>query len=1090
MKRLFKAGVDKCKQFLLLLIAVAVAVMAMPIGLIGSTRGAKADVVTGEHDGGEPNVATSAGDSYKLTLNYYRAKGDYTNWNLWAWSTGVGGKRYDAESTTFEVVDKAGETKQTNWLTFTVEMDDVTLDGEKVMGIIVRRSEGTNDWAEKAVDKDIWVPLSTFDEQGEATIFMADKLDELYTNAQDAYDNKVIRKMDGASFKNFTTVKATFNTTVTDKSVFVLKDSAGNVLRTLLPKGKDEEADKTKNFAVGSTYVEFDLGDDFEIDFGEVYTVYDEPTETEFDPEINYPAHDVIAYSLYDTTKFNELYAYDGTLGAQYSIEKTIFTTWSPMAKSVKVALYAAGEGGEPIDEIEMEKGEKGSWTATVEGQNLDGIYYTYKIENSNGTVKEVVDPYARSAGRNGKRGMILDLSKTNPEGWENHKRPAARGSYSQAVIYEAHIRDLTMDENSNVSAAHKGKFLGLTETSTDASKKTPLDYIKDLGITELHILPMFDINSVDEYTGNATYDGVDDNGNGQYNWGYDPLNYNVPEGSYSTDPTDGKVRVNELKQMVKALHEAGIRVIMDVVYNHVADVEGSNFQALMPGYYFRTYTDGSWKQASGCGNDTASERAMYRKFMVDSVNYWADEYQLDGFRFDLMGLHDTVTMNMIYDTLAEKNPDIMIYGEGWEMASLETSREVLAANMYNASKMPNIAFFNDGTRDTLKGGGYGQSITANGFISGAKNDGAVYMGAVGGTNNPDAGYSYTGKRYFAANPTQNVSYVSCHDNSTLWDKINASTKGVDNDTRKAMNRLAATAVFTSQGASFMLAGEEMLRDKETTKDNTYDNRPEKWADSDHYFADNSYKSPDSVNAIKWELAQTNADMVNFYKQLIAIKKSWPQFHLTTRNQVLGCVKIVDAKMTDGLTAYTVRDPNSDEYAVVLFNATAEAAEIKIPQGDYGVYVNGAQANATTALSTFSGNSFNVGAYSAVVMKAELDEDKLDAWEKEVKPVQTPPTPAKPNTPAQDEGDDDDNLGLALGLGIGIPAAVLIAGGAVFGVMYGKKKKGGKGGDKAQDSATPEASDKPESEQTADQPENAEAPQTEQEQPQETENQD
>ncbi|MDE5593282.1 MAG: hypothetical protein K2I75_05050, partial [Clostridiales bacterium] len=638
MKKIFKAGVDKCKQLLLLLIAVAVAVMAMPIGLIGSSRGVSAEVVTGEHDGESPNVTTSAGDSYKLTLNYYRAKGDYTGWNLWAWSTGVGGKQYNAETVKYEVTDKTGATTETNWLKFTVEMDNVTLDGEKVMGIIVRRSQGTNDWAEKAVDKDIWVPLSNFNAEGEATIYMADSINELYENAQDAYDNKVIRKMTGVTFRSFTTLRATFNTTVTENSVFVVKDSANNVLRTLVPKAADEEADKTKNFAVGSTYIDFDLGDDFEIDFGEVYTVYDEPAG-DFDPEINYPAKEAIAYSLYDTDKFNELYAYEGTLGAQYSAEKTVFTTWSPMAKSAKVVLYAAGEGGEPIDEIEMEKGEKGSWTATVEGQNLNGIYYTYKVENSKGTVKEVVDPYARSAGRNGKRGMILDLTATNPEGWENHSRPAKRGSYSQAVIYEAHIRDLTMDENSNVSAAHKGKFLGLTETSTDATKKTPLDYIKDLGITELHILPMFDINSVDEYDGEATYDK-----DGEFNWGYDPLNYNVPEGSYSTNPANGAVRVNELKQMIKALHEAGIRVIMDVVYNHVADVEGSNFQALMPGYYFRTYSDGSWKSASGCGNDTASERAMYRKFMVDSVNYWADEYKIDGFRFDLMGLHDAIT--------------------------------------------------------------------------------------------------------------------------------------------------------------------------------------------------------------------------------------------------------------------------------------------------------------------------------------------------------------------------------------------------------------------------------------------------------------
>lgn len=669
------------------------------------------------------------------------------------------------------------------------------------------------------------------------------------------------------------------------------------------------------------------------------------------------------SYELYDTAEFENKYTYKGELGACRLNNKTEFTVWTPIYSQVNVAIYDAGEGGDAT-EYPMTRGERGEWTATV-NKDLDGKYYTYKLIDKNGNVKEVVDPYAVSAGRDGKRGMILDLNRTNPNGWENHARPKARGSYSNAIIYEAHIRDLSINPNSGVSAENRGKFLGLTERASESNgnKKTPLDHMVDLGVTELHILPMFDFATVKEDFSVATY-----NKQCEYNWGYDPLNYNVPEGSYCSNAADGAVRVKELKQMIMALHEAGIRVIMDVVYNHVHDADKSCFQALMPGYYFRTNADGSFKAASGCGNDTASERAMFRRFMVESVNYWADEYKIDGFRFDLMGLHDTVTMNEIYATLAEKNPDIMIYGEGWKMDSLAETEDVKAANMFNAVLMPNIAFFDDATRDMLKGGGFGRPISEPGFISGSKNKAAVYMGAAGGTYHPDVGYGRAGKISFAVSPTQNVNYVSCHDNTTLWDKINVSTPDADNQTRKAMNRLAAVAVLTSQGPAFFLAGEEMLRSKPTTQKNDYDNHAEKWCDSDYWFAENSYRSPDSVNAIDWSLAKTNADMVEFYKQLIALRKNSPMFRISDKSQLDACLKILDKQKNDGVAAYEVKDPNSDEIAVVMFNPTDAAAEVKIPEGEYKVYVDGDKADAQS-LFAFDGEKFILGAYSAAVLK-------------------------------------------------------------------------------------------------------------------------
>ena len=1042
MTRKTRIRLNNVKTFAVLLFAAVFALLALPLPVFGAQRKVTAEVETAEADSTGGGVYTSATADVALTVYYYDKTGGYDGYNMWVWEmpNGNGEKHaHDFAEGTVEVEGYPGK----QWKKFTYTLKNVDTSLEKAIGLIVRKG----DWEEKTPD--MHVDGSKI-KDNKVSVYLVKGSTNVYYTAEDAMSNKIT----AAFFNKLDRVYIETSAAITDKSIFKVKDETGAVLGTL------NCADAANKDVVGSTAANITLDTGKEVSFAsnKRYTVVDEP-ETKFDGDINFVGMSVAVSGLYDMDVFKS-YEYDGTLGAEYTKEKTTFTVWSPSAVTMKVKIYETGESETGTEyDMALVKGEKGAWTTDIE-QDLDGKYYTYLVGDGT-SEREIVDPYARSAGRDGKRGMILDLAKTNPEGWANHKRPDARGSYSNAIIYEAHIRDLTMDKSSNVSDDHKGKFLGLTETSADPEKSTPLDYIKALGVTELHILPMFDFASVKETFNKATYqETYEDEAERQYNWGYDPLNYNVPEGSYSTDPANGEVRVKELKQMIMALHAAGIRVIMDVVYNHVSDATGSNFQALMPNYYFRTNADGSFTNGSGCGNDTASERAMYRKFMVESVNYWADEYKIDGFRFDLMGLHDHVTMNKIYDTLAEKNPDIMIYGEGWVMGTMEETEDLKAANMYNAKYMPNIAFFDDGTRDTLKGGGFGMKIDAKGFIEGNKNDGAVYMGALGGTDVKPSIFSKAGKRTFAANPTQNINYVSCHDNSTLWDKINASAKGSNLDTKKAMNRLAATAVLTSQGPAFFLAGEEMLRTKPTTEENKFDNRPEKWADEDYYFADNSYKSPDSVNAIDWTLATTNADMVDFYKQLIQLKKNSPMFRISTKDKLAECLTIVDTKLVDGMTSYAVKDPDSNEYAVVLFNATDKAADIQIPQATYSVYVNGDKANATQALSTFTGNSFNVGAFSAVVMKSnDITADKLTEWNNEVNPSETPDTPDKPSTdPAKGDDKDDSNLGLALGLGIGIPAAVLIAGGVVFGVMYSKKKKSAK---PAGSSDSPEASDTP-----------------------------
>ena len=764
MKRKTRVRLNNAKTFAIIMFTAVFALLALPLQAWRSQRSATAEVETAatETVGGSVK-ASAAGVSVDLTVYYYDKTGTYADFNMWVWDLpGGGGGDYahDFLDGTVEVDGYPGK----EWKKFTETINNVDLSREDAIGLIVRKGDS---WALQTAN--LYVDGSRIvknENVYSVTVYIV-RLDgvngqyfpaNLYYTAEDAMSSKIT----SAFFNSFTRVHIETSATITDKSIFKVKDETGAVLGTLDCTVAGAEA-------VGSTgaNITLDTGKTVSFKSDKKYSVVDEPVG-DFDASANFVGLSVSLSKLFDMDDF-AAYEYDGTLGAEYSQSQTKFTVWSPAATSMKVKIYTAGEGGEGT-EYDMTEGEKGTWTKTISG-DLNGKYYTYLVGNDT-RYTEVVDPYARSAGRNGKRGMILDLAATDPEGWENHSRPAKRGAYSNAVIYEAHIRDLTMHSSSNVSAKNKGKFLGLTETASqeNGNLKTPLDYIKELGVTELHILPMFDINSVDEYTGNAQYDKK-----GEYNWGYDPLNYNVPEGSYSTDPTNGAVRVKELKQMIMALHEAGIRVIMDVVYNHVADAGKSNFQALMPNYYFRTNADGSFTSGSGCGNDTASERGMYHKFMVESVSYWAKEYKLDGFRFDLMGLHDTATMNAIYDTIHDNiNDDIMIYGEGWKMGTMEETPTKKKADMFHAELMPNIAFFNDITRDALKGGGFGQAMTDKGFIEGAKKDPAIYIGAAGGTINTSAGYANISKSAFASNPTQNINYVSCHDNATLWDKINA----------------------------------------------------------------------------------------------------------------------------------------------------------------------------------------------------------------------------------------------------------------------------------------------------------------------------
>ena len=451
---------------------------------------------------------------------------------------------------------------------------------------------------------------------------------------------------------------------------------------------------------------------------------------------------------LYSTEEFERKYTYAGSdLGARWTKEKTSFRLWAPTAKSVKVNLYRSGTPGveDRIDQIEMKSAVAGTWAAEVTG-DLNGTYYTFTVELEQG-IREACDPYARTTGVNGQRAMVIDLRSTDPEGWNEDRDPNAGRHITDAIIYELHVRDLSVDENSGVT--NKGKFLGVIEEGTRTPEGVPtgLDHIKSMGITHLHLLPSYDYGSVDEAHPEQP----------QFNWGYDPVNYNVPEGSYATDPFHGEVRVKEMKQMIQGLHKAGISVVLDVVYNHVYDGETFCFNRIVPEYFSRTH-DGHYSNGSGCGNDTASERSMVRKYIVDSVKYWADEYHIDGFRFDLVGLLDIETINELVSAVQAKHPNVIFYGEGWSMATELTKADVTMATQRNSCKTPNFAYFSDTLRDVLRG--YVFDDHAYGYVAGAEGQEELVKTCFMG--HPD----------WCPNPIQTINYASCHDNMALFDRL------------------------------------------------------------------------------------------------------------------------------------------------------------------------------------------------------------------------------------------------------------------------------------------------------------------------------
>lgn len=627
-------------------------------------------------------------------------------------------------------------------------------------------------------------------------------------------------------------------------------------------------------------------------------------------------------------------------LGAVYSPKMTRFKVWAPEAESVKLNLYKQGEGDNLIEQHIMKKSANGTYVFEKQG-DCNGIYYTYTVVN-HGEEQEAVDPYTKAAGVNGQRGMVINLAKTNPQGFEldGYRNPE---HITDAIIYEGSVRDFTMDESSGVF--HNGKFLGLTEANTTNhfGEATALDYISGLGVTHVQILPAFDFETVDEKNQKA-----------QYNWGYDPDNYNVPEGSYAVSPYDGAVRIQEMKQMVLALHSRGIGVIMDVVFNHTYRRDDSNLQKIVPGYYYRSDETG-YTNGSGCGNEVASDRPMVQKLIVDSLIYWAKEYHIDGFRFDLMGVLDIDTMNVIAERLKEIRPDIYLYGEGWNGGPSSLAEEKCAFKA-SAKKMPGIGMFNDDIRDTIKGSVFYDDHL--GFVNGGTHlENALRYGITGAVAHPQVDYDAYGSKSWAKEPGQSINYVSCHDNYTLWDKLSVSCPEASEEKKKAMNRLCAAIVFTSQGVPFIQAGEEFLRSKPL---------PEKKG-----FAENSYNMPDAVNSIKWDNIHEYPDMIAYYKGLMALRKAHPVFRMQSEAEMTQNLCFL-SDTPENVVAYLLKGKGADdtpENILVIFNGNDEEILYNLPEGKWKILVDDKTAGADGKKIIFA--KADVEPLSALVLEKE-----------------------------------------------------------------------------------------------------------------------
>ena len=624
----------------------------------------------------------------------------------------------------------------------------------------------------------------------------------------------------------------------------------------------------------------------------------------------------------------------------EYTPSVTSFHLWSPNADEVRLMLYEEAEGGHAFQTHHMKLGDDGTWHVDV-NEDLKGKFYAFNVKMQDEWLGDTPGLFAKAVGINGHRGAIIDMVQTNPTGWENDRKPVLR-SVADVVVYEMHHRDFSIDASSGIE--HKGQFLALTEQGTQSPEglATGIDHLKELGVTHVHLLPSYDYASIDEHTFKDSH----------YNWGYDPQNYNVPDGSYATDPTQPVTRIMEFKQMVQALHQAGIRVVLDVVYNHTYNASTSAFEKTVPGYFYRMKPDGTFANGSGCGNETASNRPMMRKFMVESVLYWMREYHLDGFRFDLMGIHDIATMNEIRQEAQKLDPQVLIYGEGWAAETPQYAADSLAMKA-NIARMPGIAAFCDEMRDGLRGPWDDDKKGA--FLAGFPgHEESIKFGIVGAISHPQVKMdevNYSNKAW-AQEPVQMMSYVSCHDDMCLVDRLRTSVTDLKGNDLEKLDMLAQTAVLTSQGIPFIFAGEEVMRDKK--------------------FVHNSFQSPDSVNAINWHNKAKYQWVFNYYKGLIAMRKHHPAFRLGSAELVRQHLEFLPVEGS-GVVAFRLKDHaggDAWDNIIVVLNARRETAKIEVPEGKYVAVVKDGWVN-ENGIGTIYGPILNIAPETALIVYQE-----------------------------------------------------------------------------------------------------------------------
>ena len=847
-----------------------------------------------------------ANDTLTITVHYNRIAGDYDNWNLWIWKnmdTGADGAGAEVK---FDGEDSFGK-KVTFKLEGMKPFDNV--------GIIAR----LGNWQKKDVGS-TWPNggdrfIKSFDASGKAEVWLIEGDKEIYTKEPSI--GAIKPQINSAILNDFKAVTLTLNNQYTLKGTptedFTLTDAKGanvTISSVSLPAGK-----------TASNFVTLNLAAD--VDIASAYTV-------------NHPVYgkgSVAVGSIMDSKAFADAFTYTGNdLGNTYSPSKTDFRVWAPTATAVKLITYptlTARNG----TEINMTKAEKGTWTASVAGdQHL--LAYVYRAEVG-GVFREAVDPYVRATVIEGDRGVVVDLSRTNPARWTPGaaNKPAFSGKPTDAVIYETHVRDLSIDSNSGIPVAHRGKFLAFTDYNTTTTqvvvnKKTKkktvvktknpsgISAIKEMGISHIQFLPIYDYASVVE-------------AKPTFNWGYDPKNFNVPEGSYATKPADPVNRIMELKTMIQSLHDNDIRVIMDVVYNHVWDAGSFSQEQLVPGYFFRRTSSGEYANGTGVGNETASERPMVRKFIVDSVKYWASEYNLDGYRFDLMGIHDITTMQQVRAELNKIDPTIIVLGEGWNMGEMIPDNQKAA--QINALSLPGIGMFNDEIRDAIKG-----SVFDSGDRGWATGKFTSISGVKAGIVGNIAFDRFVNGRWTTIDPGQSVNYVEAHDNLSLYDKLKASKRGSTEAQLASFHRLSTSVIMLAQGMPFIQAGQEFLRTK--------------------LGDENSYKSSDAVNSLKWNSRATNIVSVNYYKALLAIRKAHPAFRMDTAAAVKANLKFLN--VDEPMIAYSLDGKavgDSWNTIVVAHNPSTTARTITLPSsGDWNVVVTGSRASEAT-ITTLKG---------------------------------------------------------------------------------------------------------------------------------------